>query len=82
MKYLLEGVEKGEANAMNNLGVFYLNRGDETNAIKYMIMGAENGYRMGYWNLMLHYANVGNNKLFSKYLFYISILSNNILLDF
>uniref|UniRef100_A0A6C0H5R6 Uncharacterized protein n=1 Tax=viral metagenome TaxID=1070528 RepID=A0A6C0H5R6_9ZZZZ len=40
-KYYLMAIEKGNANAMNNLGVLYIDERDYKNGIKYYLMAIE-----------------------------------------
>uniref|UniRef100_A0A6C0H5D4 UDP-N-acetylglucosamine--peptide N-acetylglucosaminyltransferase SPINDLY n=1 Tax=viral metagenome TaxID=1070528 RepID=A0A6C0H5D4_9ZZZZ len=50
-KYYLMAIEKGNDDALNNLGIIYINEKDYENAKKYYLMAIEKGYVNAIYNL-------------------------------
>jgi TPR repeat protein len=66
-KYYLLAIEKGEINALNNLGLLYAYQGKETDAEKYYLLAIEKGHIDASSNLGLLYKNQGKETEAEKY---------------
>jgi Flp pilus assembly protein TadD len=66
-KYYLLAIEKGDINAIYNLGRLYQNQGKEKEAEKYYLLAIENGVIEASGNLALLYGKQGKEKEAEKY---------------
>lgn len=70
--YANKAIEQKSGEAMNNLGVYYMNKKDYPNAKKYFDMAIEHGYK-AYYNLYMYAYETENKKLCKKCEFYLSV---------
>lgn len=70
--YTNMAIEKKSSEAMNNIGVYYVNKKDYENAIKYFKMAINNGFK-AYYNLFVCAIETRNAKLVSKCEFYLAL---------